>query len=84
MRFIGVLLELYVLVLIVYSLLSWFRFSYDSPGRKVQAALSKVCDPPLSLVRRVLPTARIGGVGIDLSVLIVVIVLEFIIIPIFL
>lgn len=72
-----------MLVLIVYSLMSWFRPAYDSPVRKVQVALGKVCDPVLNLVRRVVPTARVGGVGIDLSVLIVVIVLEFILIPLF-
>ena len=84
MRFIGLLLELYVVVLIAYSLLSWVRPAYGSPVRKVQQALGTVCDPVLNLVRRIIPTARIGGVGIDLSVLVVVLVIEIILAPFFL
>jgi YggT family protein len=83
-RIIGLILELYVLVLIVYSVLSWFRPGYDSPLRKVQQALALVCDPVLNLVRRIIPTARVGGVGIDLSVLVVVLVIEIILVPLFL
>jgi YggT family protein len=70
---IRLLLELYMLVLIVYSVLSWFRPSYGSPLVKVQMWLGRLCDPVLNRVRRVLPTARIGDVGIDLSVLVVII-----------
>ena len=84
MRIIGLLLELYVVVLIVYSLLSWVRPGYGSPIRKVQLVLGAVCDPVLNLVRRIIPTARIGGVGIDLSVLVVVLVIQIIIAPLFL
>ena len=72
-------LQLYILVLLAYSVLSWFRLSYDSPWRKVQAWLAMACDPVLNRVRRVLPPARIGGVGIDLSVLVVFVVIELVI-----
>jgi YggT family protein len=82
--FIGYLLELYVLILIVYSLLSWVRPAYDSPLRKAQNGLASICDPVLNLVRRIIPTARIGGVGIDLSVLVLVLVIEVILLPLFL
>jgi YggT family protein len=64
-------LQLYLLVLFAYSILSWFRLSYDSPWLKVQRFLARLCDPVLNRVRRVLPTANVGGVGIDLSVLVV-------------
>ncbi|HEX3840559.1 MAG TPA: YggT family protein [Acidimicrobiales bacterium] len=80
-RLIGYLLEIYVLVLIAYSLLSWFQPAYDSPVRKIQKGLAAVCDPVLNLVRRVLPTARIGTVGLDLSVLVVILVIQVIILP---
>jgi uncharacterized protein YggT (Ycf19 family) len=72
------IIQLYVLVLIAYSLLSWFRPRYDSPIRSIQRGLAAVCDPVLNQVRRVIPTAQIGGVGLDLSVLIVIILLEII------
>jgi len=72
-------LQLYILVLLAYSVLSWFRLAYDSPWRKVQHWLSMACDPVLNRVRRVLPTANIGGVGIDLSVLVVFVAIELVI-----
>jgi uncharacterized protein YggT (Ycf19 family) len=37
----------------------------------------------LKPVRRVIPTARIGGVGLDLSVLIVFLVIDVILLPLF-
>jgi YggT family protein len=64
-------LSLYLLVLFAYSIMSWFRLSYDSPWLKVQRVLSALCDPVLNRVRRLLPTANVGGVGIDLSVIVV-------------
>jgi YggT family protein len=70
-RIIRDVLSLYLLVLFAYSIMSWFRLSYDSPWLKVQRVLSALCDPVLSRVRRVLPTANVGGVGIDLSVIVV-------------
>jgi len=81
LRLIGYLLEVYVFVLIAYSLLSWVQPAYDSPIRRIQRGLAAVCDPVLNLVRRVLPTARIGGVGLDLSVLVVILVIQLIILP---
>lgn len=33
-----------------------------------------VTDPPVKLLRRLIPTVRIGGVGLDLSIMIVFIV----------
>jgi YggT family protein len=81
LRIIGYLLEIYVFVLIAYSLLSWVQPAYDSPVRRIQRGLAAICDPVLNLVRRVIPTARIGGVGLDLSVLVVILVIQVIILP---
>jgi YggT family protein len=80
---IRLVLELFVLVLFAYSVLSWVetQVSYDSPVRKVQNVLRAICDPVLRPVRRIIPPARIGGVGIDLSVIIVFLVIQVIVIP---
>jgi YggT family protein len=79
------LLELFLLALIVYSLLSWYlayaRVSYDSPAFKVNKVLSAVCDPVLRPIRRLIPPLRVGGVGLDLSVLILFLVIQIILIP---
>jgi YggT family protein len=82
-----VVLELFLVVLIVYSILSWYlayaRVSYDSPAYKLNRVLSSVCDPILRPIRRVIPTARIGGVGLDLSVLVLFLLIQVILIPLF-
>jgi len=77
------LLNLYIVVLIAYSVLSWYiayaRVSYDSPVHKVQKVLSALCDPVLNPIRRIIPAARVGGVGLDLSVLVVFLVIDVVI-----
>ncbi len=82
-----VVLELFLVVLIVYSLLSWYlayaRVSYDSPAYKINRVLSSICDPILRPIRRIIPTARIGGVGLDLSVLVLFLLIQVILIPLF-
>jgi YggT family protein len=81
------LLYLFLLVLFAYSILSWFtasgRLAYDSPVRKVQNVLSAICEPVLRPIRRIIPPVRVGGVGLDLSVLIVFLVISAILIPLF-
>lgn len=77
------LLYLFLLVLIAYSILSWFtasgRLAYDSPVIKIQRVLSAICEPVLRPVRRLIPPVRVGGVGLDLSVLIVFLVVDVLI-----
>jgi YggT family protein len=81
------LLELFLFVLFVYSILSWViaagRLAYDSPVRKIQKVLSAICEPVLRPVRRLLPPVRVGGVGLDLSVMIVFLVVLVVLIPLF-
>jgi YggT family protein len=82
-----VVLELFLLVLFAYSILSWViaagRMAYDSPVRKIQNVLSAICEPVLRPVRRILPPVRMGGVGLDLSVMIVFLVILVVLIPLF-
>jgi YggT family protein len=76
---IGFLLYLFLLVLLAYSILSWLTFSgrmnFDSPVFKIQRVLGKICEPVLSPVRKLIPPVQVGGVGLDLSVLIVFLVI---------
>ncbi len=75
---VGYLLNLFLLVLFAYAILSWLTYSgrmdYDSPVVRVQRVLAKICEPVLRPVRKVIPPVQIGGVGIDLSILIVFVV----------
>jgi YggT family protein len=84
---IGDLLYLFLLILLAYSILSWLtlsgRLSYDSPVFKIQSVLGRICEPVLRPVRRIIPPVRVGGVGLDLSVLVVFLVIEVLINTIF-
>ena len=76
---IGFLLYIFLLVLLAYSILSWLTFSgrmnFDSPVFKIQRVLGKICEPVLRPVRKLIPPVQVGGVGLDLSVLIVFLII---------
>ena len=84
---IGDLLYLFLLVLLAYSVLSWFTFSgrlnYDSPVFKIQKVLASICEPVLRPVRKIIPPVRVGGAQVDLSVLVVFLVIEVLISTVF-
>ena len=79
LRLIGYLLDLFLIVLIAYSVLSWVTMAgslaYDSPVLKIQAVLARICEPVLRPVRRIVPPIRAGGANLDLSVLVVWVVI---------
>ncbi len=85
--FIVVILYLFLLVLFAYSILSWVvamgRTAYDSPVRKIQDVQARICEPIQRPIRRLIPPVRVGGVGLDLSVLIVFLVVSVVLIPLF-
>ncbi|MGA2838261.1 MAG: YggT family protein [Acidimicrobiales bacterium] len=87
LQLIGDILYLFLLVLLAYSVLSWLTFSgrlaYDSPVFKVQKVLASICEPVLRPVRKIIPPVQIGGVGLDLSVLVVFLVIEVLISTVF-
>lgn len=66
------LVELYVVILIVRALLSWFPVAPGSGFERVIRALDRVTEPVLRPVRRILPPVRAGGMAIDLSIIVVV------------
>ena len=74
MAFICVLLQLYVFVLLVRIVLSWFPLEPGGAMATVNGYLRSVTDPVLDPVRRLLP--RTGM--IDLSPLIVLIAIQVI------
>jgi len=87
LRLIGDLLYLFLFVLFAYSILSWLTYSgrlaYDSPVFKVQKVLASICEPVLRPVRRLIPPVQVGGVGLDLSVLVVFVVIEVLVSTVF-
>ncbi len=61
------LLQLYLLVLVVRVLMSWFPISRDGPMATVAGVLYTVTDPVLLPLRRIVPAVRMGNMALDLS-----------------
>jgi YggT family protein len=74
------ILQLYVIVLIAYALTSWFPVHPDTTFEKVVRALRAVNEPILRPIRRRLPPLNVGGMAVDLSVLVVVLVAEVLVV----
>jgi YggT family protein len=66
-------ISLYVIVIIIRTILSWFNPNPYNPGMMF---LIKITDPVLERIRRLLPLG--GGVGLDLSPIIAIFGLLFI------
>ncbi len=79
MSLVHLLIGIYIWVLVVSALLSWFPTTNSSGGlATIKNVLSKLTEPVLRPLRQILPRPSFGGVGIDLSVLVAIIVLAFI------
>jgi len=73
------LISLYVWILIISALLSWFPTTHSSGGlATTKRILAQITEPVLRPLRMFLPRPQFGGVGIDLSVLVAVILLTFV------
>lgn len=71
---IGLLIELYLLLLIARALLSWFTGPPGSVLGQIDAVLARITEPVLAPVRKVIKPVRVGGTYLDLSILVVFIV----------
>jgi YggT family protein len=67
-----------LLIMFPMAILSWFRIHPDSSLAQVQRFLFRATDPILAPVRRVI---RPMG-GLDISFMVVVLVAEFVVIPV--
>jgi YggT family protein len=78
MHIVYLIVEIYLYILIIRIVLSWFPISESSPIMPVVRALGAVTDPILKPLRRVLPPINVGGMGIDISPILLCVVLEII------
>ncbi|MFA4966511.1 MAG: YggT family protein [Thermoleophilia bacterium] len=74
-RLIYLAVMVYAWLIVGRALLSWLRLRRGSVLYRIQGVLYDVTEPYLSLFRRVIPVARGGGLGIDLSSLAALLVL---------
>ncbi|MGH9155010.1 MAG: YggT family protein [Acidimicrobiales bacterium] len=77
-----ILISLYVIALFARIVLSWFPIPPNSPMAPVFSVLYAITEPVLAPVRRLLPPVGVGGMGLDLSPLIVSLAVSFVIRPI--
>jgi YggT family protein len=75
-RFVSTFLDLYATLIFVYIVMSWIVGSARGAMRDIYNALGMVCEPYLSIFRRILPPIMIGSGGLDLSPLVGLFVLQ--------
>lgn len=76
---IEIVLWVYILLLLARVVAEWvqmFAHSWSPRGPLLVGleVIYTVTDPPINLVRRFIPPLRLGGVAIDLSILLVLVV----------
>jgi YggT family protein len=69
--FLNVFISVYILVILVYIIMSWIRLPYSPWLNRLQRFLYDVCDPYLRLFRRIIPPLG----PLDLSPMLAVIAL---------
>jgi YggT family protein len=68
------LIQLYMLVIFIRIIMSWFPPTPGTTYAQIFEGFDRVTEPVLAPVRAVLPPLRMGGMGLDLSPIVVFIV----------
>jgi YggT family protein len=78
------MLRLLLIARFLLEMVRSFARSWYPTGRPAIAVESvyTVTDPPVRLLRRIVPTVRFGGMALDLSLIILLLVLSLVILPI--
>jgi YggT family protein len=71
------LFRLAILLRLVFEFVRMFARSWRPAGGSAVAleVLYSGTDPPVKLLRRIIPTVRLGGVGFDLSIIVLLLVI---------
>lgn len=72
------ILQAYIIIIFARVILSWFPITPGTPVASVMRVLYSLTEPVLGPIRRVLPPMRLGGMGLDLSPIIVLIGLQIV------
>jgi len=70
--FLCVLFTIYIVLIVVRVVLTWFPVSPGSPIGSINSFLASITDPVLSPVRRLIPPIRLGGTYLDISSIVVI------------
>ena len=77
------LLELFLFILIARALLSWFQAPRGSVLDRINQVLTVATEPVLAPLRKIIPPIRVGGTSLDLSILVLFVVIQMVLIPLF-
>jgi YggT family protein len=69
-------IQVYWIVVIARIIMEWIPVSYDHPLARLRSMLRSLTEPVLAPLRAIIPTARLGGMGLDLSPIILLITLS--------
>ena len=72
------LLNLYLILIFVRIIASWFPISPGTPMASAFSVLYSITEPVLGPIRRVMPSIGGGGMQLDLSPIVVIIVIRII------
>lgn len=73
------LIQIYIYVLVISALLSWFPTTSSQGGlATTKRVLAQLTEPVLRPLRQIVPRPRIGGVSVDFSVLVAIVLLGII------
>jgi YggT family protein len=79
MNLIHEIISLYILILFIAAALSWFPVSSNNGSlAQIKRIFSSLTEPVLRPLRQILPRPRAGGVPIDFSVMVAIILLYLI------
>ena len=67
------LFQLYWLVVVARIVMEWIPISFDHPLARVRAVLRSLTEPVLAPLRAIIPPVRLGGMGLDLSPIVLLI-----------
>ena len=76
MRIVSTILYAYQLVILARIIMEYIPVSYDHPLARVRSVLRAVTEPLLAPLRAIIPAIRLGGVGLDLSPLILIVAIN--------
>lgn len=70
------ILRIYQLALFAWVILSWIRVPSDHPIGRIHRALDTIIMPVVLPLRRVIPPLPLGGISLDLSVILIFILIS--------
>ena len=79
MSLLHTLIQLYILVIVASALLSWFPPSTSAGGlATTQRVLRTITEPVLRPLRQIVPRPNLGGVSVDFSPIVAILLLSII------